>query len=245
MRLAIIADVHGNADALIATLADIKTQSPDATVNLGDCFSGPLDAARTAELLHGADITATVRGNHDRYLLGEPAQMGPSDIHAHTQLSPQTLAWLASLPPTQVIDDIFLCHATPQDDTTYWAEDITPDGTTRRAPLATIAGRAETVAQSLVLCGHSHIARHIRLPDGRQLVNPGAVGCPAYTDIDHVVSAGHPFASYAVLDRTPLGWAVAHRHIPYDSTRMATLARAAQRPDWAEALATGWITRQR
>jgi len=66
MRLAVISDIHGNADALAAVLADVRAAAPDVVVNLGDCFSGPLDVARTADLLAGAGIAVTVRGNHDR-----------------------------------------------------------------------------------------------------------------------------------------------------------------------------------
>ena len=67
-RLAVLADIHGKDGALAAVLVDVLDQSPDALVNLGDCFSGPLDAARTAYLLVGADFAVTVRGNHDRWL---------------------------------------------------------------------------------------------------------------------------------------------------------------------------------
>lgn len=49
MRLAVLADIHGNADALEAVRADLARQSPDLVVNLGDCLSGPLEVERTAE----------------------------------------------------------------------------------------------------------------------------------------------------------------------------------------------------
>ena len=71
MRIAVFADVHGNLLALEAVLADIASRSPDATVNLGDCLSGPLQAAATADLLMSRDFL-TIRGNHDRQLLDRP-----------------------------------------------------------------------------------------------------------------------------------------------------------------------------
>lgn len=46
MKVAVLSDVHGNADALAAVLVDIRQQSPDAIINLGDCFSGPLDVVQ-------------------------------------------------------------------------------------------------------------------------------------------------------------------------------------------------------
>ncbi len=65
MRVAVISDIHGNLRALEAVLADIKTRSADATVNLGDCVAGPLWPQETFDLLASLAFP-TVRGNHDR-----------------------------------------------------------------------------------------------------------------------------------------------------------------------------------
>ena len=51
MRLAVIADIHGNLLALDAVLTDIAARGVDLTVNLGDCVSGPLWPAETAARL--------------------------------------------------------------------------------------------------------------------------------------------------------------------------------------------------
>lgn len=246
-RIAVLADVHGNADALTAVLADVLDQSPDALVNLGDCFSGPLDAARTALMLAGAGFAATVRGNHDRWL-GHATAMDDWDRCAHPQLTPETLTWLADLPATAVIDDAFLCHATPQDDLSYWLEAYTADGTARRATLDKITARAEGIPQSLMMCGHSHIARAVRLVDGRLIVNPGSVGCPGFTDhaapSPRHICAGSPLAVYAIVDRQGAQWTVTHRLVPYDTAPAVARARAAGFEDWVEGLATGWVGQQ-
>ena len=42
MRLAVVADIHGNLPALEAVLDDLGWRQVDAVVNLGDCASGPL-----------------------------------------------------------------------------------------------------------------------------------------------------------------------------------------------------------
>lgn len=243
-RLAVLADIHGNADALAAVLVDVLDQSPDALVNLGDCFSGPLDVARTAHLLAGAGFAATVRGNHDRWL-ADPNAMDDWDRLALPHLKAETLAWLAALPATAVVDDAFLCHATPQDDLSYWLESFTTDGTARRAALDKITARAKGIPQSLMLCGHTHVARAVRLADGRLVVNPGSVGCPGFTDhaapSPRHVCAGTPFASYAILDRAGASWAVNHRLVPYDTKSAAARAHAAGFDDWVQALETGWV----
>ena len=59
--------------------------------------------------------------------------MGPSDQVAFDALSPEQLAWIETLEPTKtVFGDVFLCHGTPQSDSTYWLERVQPDGTARR-----------------------------------------------------------------------------------------------------------------
>ncbi len=68
MRLAVIADIHGNLLALDAVLADIAARGVDLTVNLGDCVSGPLWPAETAARLMALGLP-TVRGNHDRWVI--------------------------------------------------------------------------------------------------------------------------------------------------------------------------------
>ncbi len=88
MRLAVIADIHGNDLALQAVLSDIARQGIDDIVNLGDCFSGPLEPGKVAARLTSLNIP-TVRGNHDRYLIEQsPDAMWPSDRIAHGEMLP-------------------------------------------------------------------------------------------------------------------------------------------------------------
>ena len=49
MIFAAIADIHGNCAALEAVLEDIARLGIKDIVNLGDCFSGPLEAGFTGE----------------------------------------------------------------------------------------------------------------------------------------------------------------------------------------------------
>ena len=42
MRIAVIADIHGNTLALETVLADLNNRAVDRVVNLGDLVSGPL-----------------------------------------------------------------------------------------------------------------------------------------------------------------------------------------------------------
>jgi predicted phosphodiesterase len=244
MRFAAIADVHGNHLALEAVLADISAQGIDEIVNLGDCLSGPLEAGRTADLLIGLNAL-TVRGNHDRYLTDSPEDAMPSwEEHAYSQLSAHHLAWLRSLPFSAVYRDaVYLCHATPGHDETYWLEKVSPEGHVYLKPLEEIEALAAGIDHPLILCGHSHIPRAVRLGDGRLIVNPGSVGCPAYGDdmpYDHKVETGHTLASYCIIETTAWGWLPQFRSVAYDHMAMSRLAAQNGRSDWSVALATGW-----
>lgn len=245
MRFAAIADIHGNCAALEAVLADIAAHGIAEIVNLGDVASGPLHARRTIELLMQRNIV-TVRGNHDRYLTEQrPEAMGSWERPAHAELDASHFDWLRALPASLVFrGDVFACHATPADDETYWLETVHADGAVALAPLDVVVRRAGDVPQPLMLCGHSHLPRAVRLPDGRLIVNPGSVGCPGYRDVTpvrHVVQTGTPDASYAILDRDRDGWQVTFRHVRYDHQAAADLARQRGQADWAGVLATGWM----
>jgi diadenosine tetraphosphatase ApaH/serine/threonine PP2A family protein phosphatase len=245
MRFAAIADVHGNYLALEAVLADIRAQGIGEIVNLGDMASGPLDARRTMDTLMALDAVH-VLGNHDRYLIDRPPEkMGSWDRPAHAQLDKHHLDWLRAVPKTDVFrDQVFLCHATPDHDEMYWLETVLPDGTVRMSSLDAIEQYAHGIAQSLTLCAHTHLARAVRLRDGRLIVNPGSVGSPGYRDTHpfaHVIEAGTPDARYAILELADGKWRVTFRHVPYDHEAMAALARQNGQAELAHALATGWI----
>lgn len=249
MKIAVIADIHGNAPALEAVLADIDRQGVRDIVNLGDHLSGPIDPARTADLLLSREIVS-IRGNHDRALLTlSPEEMIATDRFTHAALSDHHLAWLSGLPSTRRWADhgLFLCHGTPDSDLVYWLEDLTPDGVVHRADEARIERFAEGIEVPVLLCAHTHIPRLVTLSDGRLVLNPGSVGCPAYEDdqpVVHRVETGTPRASYAVIERDADGNTdVAFRLVSYDHGEAARLAEANGRADWAWALATGWMSR--
>jgi hypothetical protein len=91
VRIAAIADIHGNLPALEAVLADIQHRDVDRTVNLGGCVSGPLWPREVCNLLMASD-DLTIRGNHDRWVSGpDPARMGASSSPA-TAHRPATIS---------------------------------------------------------------------------------------------------------------------------------------------------------
>lgn len=250
MRFAVLADIHGNALALQAVLDDMERQGVTGAINLGDIFSGPLDAKGVAHLLAIRQFP-TVLGNHDRYLIEQkPDAMGPSDRVAYDQLTQGDLDWLRSLPFSLTLwDEVFACHANPQNDDHYWMEHVDADGTIRQASLDEIEDwlSDEARAASLILCAHTHIPRLARLGGGQILLNPGSVGCPAYDDtepVTHIMQTGTPNASYAIAHRDDTGpdqaWDITFRSVPYEHDQAATQARENGREDWAKGLESGW-----
>ena len=77
MRIAILADTHGNLLALEAVLADLRAQAPDLIINLGDLFTGPFDPA-----------AAPMRRSH------WDAQLSPATMNA--------TSWKATTPAAQL-----------------------------------------------------------------------------------------------------------------------------------------------
>jgi putative phosphoesterase len=246
MRIAVLADIHGNLRALETVQADVAMRSPDAIVNLGDHVSGPLQAAATADLLMQQSYVH-IRGNHDRQLIDRaPEQMGPSDRAAHAQLNSPHLAWLAALPPTHMLDEnILLCHGSPRDDLEYLIERVDGDGV-RLACTRQIQDRLIDIQAALILCGHTHMPRSVSLPDGTVLVNPGSVGLQAYDDTwtaPHYVETGSPHARYALIDWDRRVKRIDFISLEYDWESASKEAAQADRPDWAHALATGYALR--
>ena len=242
MRIAVIADIHGNFDALQAVVEDLERTRPDLVVNLGDSLSSPLKARETADLLMSRDWL-TVRGNHDRYLIERPPEaLGASDRAAFEQLQPRHFDWLRSLPfSARAAEDVALFHATPSDDNTYLTEQVR-GGRSEARPAAEVAADLTGIEASLILCGHSHIARVMELPGGACVFNPGSVGQPAYDDIapePHVMQAESPHARYGIAERFRAGWRFSFVALRYDWHAVAELALARGRPDWAHALSTG------
>ncbi len=244
MRIAVISDIHGNRLALEAVLADIREQSPDQTVNLGDHASGPLEPAQTADILIGLNLPS-IRGNHDRWVTTfKREDMGKTDRFTIDRLRSEHLDWLRGLPATLTLDgEVFMAHGTPASDETYWLEDITESGSVALRPVKVIEKAAEGFDFPILLCGHTHTQRMVRLRDGRIIVNPGSVGCPAYHDNEpkpHMVGTGAPDARYAILDRRSGAWSVSLRVVPYDHKAASAMALENGRKDWSKALGTGW-----
>ena len=237
-RIAILSDIHGNLPALEAVIADAEAQGCTTFINLGDTLSGPLWPAETADFLMARNWP-TIAGNHERQLLTLPRdKMGASDLFARDRLNERQLAWLGAQPATcEYAPDVFLCHGTPASDLVHYLFTVDAAGI-RQATDAEVLERTGGRPESMILCGHSHIAAERALPDGRRIANPGSVGLQAFHDdhpVSYTVENGDPRARYVILERSVLTF----RQIDYDHCAAAAKAAREGRPDWAVGLRTG------
>ncbi len=214
MRIAVLADIHGNLAAFHAALAAAKREAPDLLVIAGDVVNGAPDS-RACWQLARAEADVLLRGNHERYVLdrgtpeGDPRWLG-------TRFRP--IAWarsevedlldeLRACPiAVPLAPDVLLMHAAPTDDhvSLYpW----TDDGTLERV--------LDPAPEALLVRAHNHLPFHRVLADGRLLVSVGAVG---------LALVGRPEAQFGLLTSSARrGWTVRHVSLPYDVD--ATLAR--------------------
>lgn len=206
MRIAVLADVHGNLPAFEAALAAAHRAAPDLLVIAGDVVNGAPDSGACWRLAR-SEADVLLRGNHERYAIdrstpaAEPAWSGP-----RFRPAAWTAADLDGLEDdvrrapiaAAVADDVLVVHALPASDrgSVYpWT------------PEAEVADAFEGVTAHLVVRGHNHLPFHRTLVGGRLLVSVGAVG---------LALAGRPEAQWALLTRAPDGWRVEHRSEPYD-----------------------------
>jgi predicted phosphodiesterase len=243
MRIAAIADAHGNLLALQAVLTDLREAAPDLVVNLGDIATGPFEPAGSADVQMALGCP-TIAGNHERDLC-EGSDVSPSVAFARPCLSESHLRWIKELPKTLSLagGEVFACHGSPAGgDLDYLLDDVS-SGRAVLAPEDAILPRLSGIGPAgLVLCGHTHMPRVVQV-GGVLIVNPGSIGMPAYTDdgaVPHAIETGTPHARYAVITRAPGStWSVELRAIAYDWHQAAQQAATNDRLTVARWTSTG------
>jgi diadenosine tetraphosphatase ApaH/serine/threonine PP2A family protein phosphatase len=206
----------------------------DLVVNLGDCVSGPLDPVGTIERLMAWDIP-TVMGNHDAWVIERaPKDMDRVDRFTASVLDARHKAWLKALPATIEVarGEVFLCHGTPTSHSAPWLDGWFRGRDTTLPSEAEVSEQVGALRNPVLLCGHTHVARTVRVNGGQMIVNPGSVGLQIYY--------GTPDARYAVLEKHDGRWSASLRAVPYDHEAAIAQAEANGFAHWREALRTGW-----
>jgi putative phosphoesterase len=197
MRIAILADIHGNLTALDAVLADLRQQKPDVIYHGGDLPYGGSHPAEVIDCIVQAGWKG-VLGNTDEMLWDTSARpaleasapklkplfkvlfdlSGPA---TKQMIGPSRLEWLRALPTELRHKNLALVHASPGN---LWRA---PMDTADDAELETTYKQMN--AEIVVYC---HIHRpFLRTVGSMTVCNTGSVGAPY---------DGDPRASYLMID---------------------------------------------
>ncbi|HYF08161.1 MAG TPA: metallophosphoesterase family protein, partial [Acetobacteraceae bacterium] len=117
MRIALLADIHGNREALEACLAQIDRAGIGRLVFLGDLVGYGADPQWVVETVMArvARGAQAILGNHDAAIRDGPRGMNEAAAAAigwtRTRLSPEAAGFLASLPLEAEEEDRLYVHA--------------------------------------------------------------------------------------------------------------------------------------
>lgn len=218
MRIAIISDIHGNAVALDAALADLQQHPADRLVCLGDAIQGGPQPAEVVARLRELGCPV-VMGNADDWLLtgeahgGEPITEQQRAVRSWSlaQLSDADRAFIAAFAPTVEVPladgQRMLCfHGSPGS----FDDIILPE--TSEEEVRRLLGPSTAA----VLCGgHTHLQQIRRVAD-TLFVNPGSVGLAYDRHLAQDAFRVDPWAEYAVVSADDSRLAVEFRRVPFD-----------------------------
>jgi diadenosine tetraphosphatase ApaH/serine/threonine PP2A family protein phosphatase len=233
--IALLADIHGNREALSACLADAARRNAERYLFLGDLVGYGADPGWVVD--RASENTArgalAILGNHDAAAIGAPVSMNETAADAiawtRRKLSATQLKFLEALPLAIEDPDRLYVHASAdQPSAWHYVRDVRAAG---RSLDATTARQT--------FCGHVHVPRlyHLSLtgklfeftptagtaipllPGRRWLAVLGAVGQPRDRN---------PAACYALLDETQN--TLTYIRVPYDIASAARKIREAGLP---------------
>jgi putative phosphoesterase len=216
-RVAVLSDVHGNAPALAAVLAELTPEEPDLVVFGGDLTWGPLPGA-TLDLVRNLETPMLfVRGNADRAVL-EGVNETERERWMQEQHTADARSFFERFAEQHVVDvdglgAVRFCHGSPRSD----EECVTPE-----TPVERVREFSNEVAERVIVSAHVHV-QFDRTVDGVRCVNPGSVGLPYES---------RPGAYWALL-----GPDVSLRRTEYDLDRAVEAYRASGLPNADELVA--------
>ncbi len=207
MRIAILADIHGNQAAFEAALEDASRRAERIFI-AGDVVVGAPDSAACWRLARSLDCPI-LRGNHEGYVAGldhpdapaawrtpqfAPVQWAATQLTADERRAADALP--AHLRPAD-LPGLLLVHASLRSDR---------DSVMPYTPNEELAAMFPDVEEPLIVRAHNH-AGQVRLWGRHTIVTTGSVG---------LALDGSPTAQYLLLEQTRAGWAFQHRSAPYD-----------------------------
>jgi len=206
----IIADIHGNREALDAVLEQLDRVGADKIVCLGDIVGYNAEPNRCVETISEMGIDS-IAGNHDLIAIGELDDTRCSNKAAwalrqtRRRLTAESRDFLSALPRSRHYAEGFALIHGGVDDVQYYMRNI------RDIEIHAALFQERFPGAGLCFFGHTHDQRAYRLVDGNVrtvpddggivdlsgpgvcFINPGSVDASRKTDDER-------FAQYAILD---------------------------------------------
>lgn len=241
-RIAVFGGVYNNHLALRATLADAQQRGAEALFCLGDLGGFGPNPDRVYPLLQQSGVHV-IRGNYDISLADGLADCGcgyadPMDNYFAAlsydytlqQTSEEHKRWLRTLPDVMRVQlgpyRVHMCHGSPRQVNEFLWESTSPNGLLEKF--------CDDYRAEVLLCTHTGIKWHRRLPSGRHAVNVGVIGRPENNGETHVW--------YTLLSSTP-DLHVEFVPVYYDYQALAAEMRCGGLPaEFVETILTGWWT---
>ncbi len=208
MRMVVFSDTHGHCFALDAILEDLRGETYDSMVCLGDAVQGGPQPAETVARLRELNCLI-VMGNADDWLLtGQDSGAEPTSEERQrkldavrkwqlSKLSAHDLAFIQSFQPTFELPleaswKLRCYHGSPKS----FDGVILP-----LTPNDEVRAFLDPQPQTIYCGGHTHVQFVRQFADGFHF-NPGSVGLAFREDQPENVRSINPWAEYAILTVT-------------------------------------------
>lgn len=198
MKIGIIADIHGNYEALKSVLTELDKMNISNIYCLGDVVGYYSQVNECCSELITRKIPS-VMGNHDWYMAGGGFCLRSKSVndcleYQRKVITPENLNWVKSFPLQFHLNNIRMLHG-------GWADPIDEYVQPSEEYFSKISGKT-------FLSGHTHV-QTLQKFNEKTYCNPGSVGQPRDND---------PRAAFAIYD----GEITLHR-VSYDMQKVFDL----------------------
>jgi hypothetical protein len=242
-RIAVFGGIYNNHLALAEVLDEAARRGAEAVYCLGDLGGFGPSPEKVRPLLAQGSVLA-IQGNYEESLASGRADCNcgytdPRDNHfaevsygyTAERCSPDFKAWMGALPRRRRVRvgdrELLLVHGSPRRVNEFLFQSTSP------VPFLEVLLDQNRCGG--ILCTHTGLHWHRRLPSGRDVVNVGVIGRPANDGNTHVW--------FAMLEAGNLGLRVELLPLRYDHLGLAAEMRREGLPEeFVATTLTGWWT---
>ena len=242
-RIAVFGGVYSNHRALEALLEDCADRGVEAIYCLGDLGAFGPNPEKIRPLLEGGRVLS-IQGNYEESLASgrDDCNCGytdPRDNHfaalsyryTAENCSAEFKAWMGDLPTRRRVRvgerELLLVHGSPRRINEFLFAST--------APVPFLEVLLDQEGCDAILCTHTGLHWHRRLPSGRDVVNVGVIGRPA--------NDGDTNVWYSVLEADDDRLRVEIVPLRYDHQALAAEMRDESLPEeFVETILSGWWT---